>query len=442
MKNLDYNIKTGISFLIFIFLGGLFAFAYASPSLAPVKPDFQDYIQNQQNVKARKQKRKRHSLGLVPAPFDRSHMKGQKVVKQVTAVQGLAGPVVGQSPYPASYDLRSQGKLTVVKDQGQYNTCWSFATYGSMESCLLPAQTWDFSEKNLVNLTGYDLGESGGGNYLMSTAYLARWIGPVNESDDHYPSDAAGWSSSSSGLPVQKHIQEALFLPDRSSSTDNDNIKGMVTSYGAVMTSMYMDEDTSDGYLNLNTTSYYFNGSTTTTTNHAVAIVGWNDNYPASNFSITPPGNGAFIIRNSWGTDWGDGGYFYISYYDSDIATDLTVFDDAESTGNHHNVYQYDPLGMTTSLGYSSNTAWFANIFTASANEELNAIGFYALSVNTSYTINIYSGFNGASFTGLLASQNRYNACSRIPHDSTEFPASYYSRSKILYRCRSNNSGL
>jgi C1A family cysteine protease len=111
-------------------------------------------------------------------------------------------------------------------------------------------------------------------------------------------------------LPAQKHVQEVLTIPDRANPLDNDNIKEMVTGYGAVMTSMWMDDDLADGYLNSNTTSYYYNASSGT--NHAVAIAGWDDNYPASNFSITPPGNGAFIVKNSWGTNWGDNGYFYI----------------------------------------------------------------------------------------------------------------------------------
>jgi C1A family cysteine protease len=340
-------------------------------------------------------------------------MKGQRVpkrakLKAANGLSGMASPLLGSGSFASSYDLRALGKLTPVKDQNPFNTCWAFATYSSMESCLLPGETWDFSEKNIVNLSGYDGGEPAGGNYLMSTAYFARWDGPVKESDDPYPSGS--WASSAAGSQAQKHVQEVLFLPDRSGSLDNDNIKQMVTDYGAVMTAMYMDEITADGYLNNNTTSYYFNGSGTTTANHAVAIVGWDDNYPTGNFHFTPAGKGAFIARNNWGTSWGDGGYFYISYYDPIVGTSLTVFENAESTGNYNSIYQYDKLGYTNNIGYPAGgtptIAWMANIFTASANEELSAVAFYALTINTSYTINIYSNFNGTSFSGLLVSQS------------------------------------
>ena len=64
-----------------------------------------------------------------------------------------------------------------------------------------------------------------------------------------------------------------------------------------------------------------------------------------------PPGNGAFIVRNSWGTGWGDAGYFYVSYYDTNFGYgENAVFDDAEPTSNYNAIYQYDPLGWTDEL--------------------------------------------------------------------------------------------
>ncbi|MCB4791990.1 MAG: lectin like domain-containing protein [Elusimicrobia bacterium] len=388
MKKLK-SIKAYIISLFFLSLFGVFTFAYADSNLAPVNPDFESYLLNLQKVKAQKQTQKGRALGLIPSPVDLSHMKGQKISRKVKGVAPLLG-------YSASYDLRSEGKLTPVKNQGPDGTCWAFATYSSLESCLLPIETRDFSENNILNLHGFDPGYADGGNYTMSTAYLARWGGPVNEADDPY-SNPGG---SAQGLPVQKHIQEVLFIPDRGSSTDNDNIKEMVTTYGAVMTSMYMNEAT---YYNSANHAYYYNGSNTT--NHGVAIVGWDDNYNKSNFSAIPPGNGAFIVKNSWGTSWGDNGYFYISYYDSKIGTKNTVFDVAESTGNYDKIYQYDPLGVTGHTGYSSDTAWFANIFTATSNNQLKAVGFYTSSLNSSYEIYVYESFNGTSFSGLLGSK-------------------------------------
>jgi hypothetical protein len=141
-------------------------------------------------------------------------------------------------------------------------------------------------------------------------------------------------------------------------------------------------------YNDTNNTYYYKDASSA---NHAVAIVGWDDNFDKSKFNNPPAGNGAFIIRNSWGTAFGDQGYFYISYYDTQIGKSNVMFNGAEPFTNYSRVYQYDPLGRVNNLGYTNDdTAWFANIFTANANEQLSAVSFYTASLNSSYEIFIY----------------------------------------------------
>ncbi len=101
--------------------------------------------------------------------------------------------------YPSSYDLRTLGKLSAIEDQGQTGCCWTFATMGSLESHLLPADPESFSEDNLALNSGFDSSYDhstdpndsssaymAGGNALMSTAYLARWAGPVLASQDAF----------------------------------------------------------------------------------------------------------------------------------------------------------------------------------------------------------------------------------------------------------------
>lgn len=320
-------------------------------------------------------------LGYKASPVDLSHLK--ELAEDQTILQGRQ-----RLGLPDSYDLRSTGKLSPVRDQGNCGSCWAFATYGSLESNLLPGESEDLSENHLKNTHGFDWDHCiDGGNAYISAAYLGRWSGPVREMDDPY-SPLSGVSPP--GLSPVKHIQEIFIIPDRSKSSDNDRIKEAVMSYGAVYTSMYWG-----GYYNSTTHAYYFNGSTYS--NHAVAIVGWDDNYSRTNFSTAPPGDGAFIARNSWGTAWGEDGYFYISYYDSNIGTETFVFRMAESTTNYSRVYQYDPLGWVTSAGYDKATAWFANVFTAEADEELSAVSFYAASPKSKYTLYIYTNVDGIS---------------------------------------------
>jgi hypothetical protein len=165
-----------------------------------------------------------------------------------------------------------------------------------------------------------------------------------------------------------------------------------------------MDQNPADSYYNPIKHSYYYNGYYYP--NHAVDIVGWDDNFNKNNFTKVPPGNGAFIVKNSWGTDWGDKGYFYISYYDSIIGTpdgigynngvdnSNAVFT-AEKTDNYKNIYQYDPLGWTQSVGYSNPTAYCVNSFTAQSNEVLTAVGLYTTDSNCNYQI--YTSIDNAA---------------------------------------------
>ncbi|MDO9543508.1 MAG: lectin like domain-containing protein [Kiritimatiellia bacterium] len=351
---------------------------------APDNPAFIQYQQERTQKAATAKTVSGHGHGYIPSPVDLSYLRG-RTPAHIRTLQAL----------PATYDLRTLGKLTPIKNQGNYGTCWAFATYSSLESTLMPTEERYFSVNNLVNNHGFDCGYDEGGTYPMSTAYLTRWSGPINEVDDPYPNPG----HSPSNLTVQKHVQEVLILPGKASALDNTAIKQAVINYGAVCVSMYADFNT-NYYYNSTTFSFYYNG--TSNSDHAVAIVGWDDNYSAANFLQTPAGNGAFIVRNSWGTNWvnkgSDNGYFYCSYYDSKMAgEENAVFNNAESATNYGSIYQYDPLGRVSDYGYGSTNAWAANIFTATNNETLRAVGFYATDIDVNYEIYIYANLTAGN---------------------------------------------
>ena len=348
------------------------------PRRAPLNPKFEAFMKT-----GGERSGEGGRLGYIPPPVSLSHVRGK-----------VADPGARRS-YAALYDLRTLDKLTSVKDQGDCGSCWTFGTYASLESFLKPGEANDFAEQDLNANHGFDYAECGGGNSFMSQAYLARWSGPLAESDSPYPYTV-------SALPrtlafPQKHVQRVVYLPPRASYTDNNTIKYFVTEYGAVYFAFYW----SATYFNYDTNAFY--NHVNTGANHAVAIVGWNDNYAKSNFKTAPAGNGAFIVKNSWGSSWGDGGYFYISYYDKSLQ-EMTSFNHADSVDNYDDFYQYDPLGWVANSGYGSTVAWGANIFTASGNHYLSAVGFITNDVSTAYTIYVYKGVTaGQPRSGTLA---------------------------------------
>lgn len=379
-------------FIMILVSAGLFSLVLpvmAQVSLAPLNPDFVEYFQKFQISGVQAITVEGYPLGFIPPPLDLSHLTGQPIFQAHELVAA-----------PSSYDLRTVGKITPVRDQGNCGSCWTFATYGSLESNLLPSETWDFSENNLKNTHGFDPGSCGGGNGLMSTAYLGRWSGPANETDDPYNPSS---NISPSGLMVRKHVQEVLIIPGRTSASDNDNIKQAIMTYGALMTSMYFDPacpscSSFDSAYN----TYYYSG--TANVNHGVVIVGWDDSFDKNKFATVPPGNGAFIIKNSWGTGWGENGYFYISYYDTQTGKYNYMFNGAEPATDYSGIYQYDRLGWEAAMGHGTTTAWGANIFTASATEVLSAVSFYTASPNSSFQIYVYSDVTSGPTSGSLSS--------------------------------------
>ena len=359
--------------IIALLLAGCFsaiAQGVGEATLAPENPDFADYLMDTALYGA-ESVQKGYVSGLIPEPINLSHLNGISLLNASIA----AIP-------PVTFDLRTQNKLTPIRNQGSCGSCWSFATMGSLESSLMPAESFDFSENNLKNLAGFDIACCSGGNRTMSTAYLTRWAGAIAEADDPYNQ---GSCASPTGRLPKKHVQEVIYLPTRSSALDNDAIKQAVMTYGAVYTTYYH----SDSYYKSTTRGYYYSGSANS--NHAVCVVGWDDNFSRSNFLTPPLGDGAFIIRNSWGTYWGQSGYFYMSYYDSRMGkTENAVFR-AEPADNYNTIYQYDTLGWIGNTGYGSSSAWFANVFTATSNSPIAAASWYAAAPNSTYTLYVYT---------------------------------------------------
>ncbi|MCK4766532.1 MAG: hypothetical protein KAW12_30335 [Candidatus Aminicenantes bacterium] len=374
MKLLRKKITTALIVLLIIGLGAVISGGVEpeekEASLNPFFVIYQKFF-NKGDIESYRIPGNSYYLGEIPSPVDRSHVKD--VVNPHT-----------RDWYPTSYDLRTLNKLTAIRNQGACGSCWTFATMASLESFGKPTNDWNFSEQDLNANHGFDYGECTGGNHDMAAAYLARWSGPLSETDVPYPYAS---EMTRGAFSPQKHIQQIIFVPQRSDFGDNDTIKYFISTYGAVYVSFYY----SSSYIDTADLSFYNNVNIST--NHAVAAVGWDDDYSAANFrpDRQPPGDGAFLIRNSWGTGRHDNGYLWLSYYDTSFKPRASLCN-AEDPKNYDRIYQYDPLGQVSNSGYGGTTAWAANIFTAGENNFLKAVGFYTTDANTAYEIYIYKG--------------------------------------------------
>lgn len=299
----------------------------------------------------------------------------------------------GVSDVPPSYDLRTRLRVSEVRNQGNYGTCWAFAAISALESSLMPEENLLFSVDHMSMSNSFNVNQYDGGEYTMGMAYLAAWQGPVYEKDDPYGDGATDESLS----PV-KHVQEIRIIDGK----DYQGIKEAVFKYGGVQTSLYSNISSSKGnskYFNKDTNAYCYMGSEKP--NHDVVIIGWDDNYPKENFNVDLEGDGAFICQNSWGNEFGDDGFFYVSYYDTNIGTHNEVYTGVENTDNYDNIYQSDLCGWVGKMGYDKEDMYGANVFTATSDQNIKAASFYATASDTSYELYIVNDFKDEySFAG------------------------------------------
>ncbi|MBQ9566353.1 MAG: putative Ig domain-containing protein [Synergistaceae bacterium] len=344
--------------------------------------------------------------GLIPDPIDRSHLKYNPPIFDD---QALAKKTAYIAAYPNDYDLRNSSMLTAIRDQGRFGTCWAHATMAACESNALMQGigTFDLSEMHLAYFARADprAGKafylaSGaeplrGGNASISAAMFSRLDGPVGESMLAYPSPTSTTYAKPSGnagsyKPNSLRLIEKWELGDNAGLTGtnrnnfNRMIKNMIYQYGAVYIAYYAGPGATSAPQGQLAKYYLDNGGTA---DHAVALIGWDDSMDTTSSSSQFPNkassNGAWLVKNSWGTANCINGYFWMSY-EQDIS-EVTVFivDQANPNLKH---YGYDDLGQCGSIAYN----WAANVFKATGNETVTEIAFYTMASNAGYDAYVY----------------------------------------------------
>lgn len=352
--------------------------------------------------------------GIIPAPMSLPSLRESYMLRAAAEAdralkKGAALRLLASENIPSRWDSREHGWTTPVRNQRSYGTCWAFATLACLEAAYLKDSnlvvTNIFSPNHMARHVGADFafGFGDGGNDQIAAALLASWTDPLLEEQDPYYNAA-----STVDLPPVCHVHDIAWFPARTGSTDNDLLKKAVMKYGAATVSYYHN----DAYTKAGTGAYYYFGSAEP--NHAVTLIGWDDDYPVENFrqdKKVPATPGAFLVKNSHGANSYTNGYTWISYCDTRFVTmDFAAYPMPRATNTYGRVYQYDPCG--TIANYDTREAgedesvqvenWCANVFEADAAGEIAAVGFYALAAGTEYVLRAYRGCSTDPSTGSL----------------------------------------
>lgn len=333
------------------------------------------------------------------------------------------------------YDPRPDGWLTPVKNQDPLETCWTFAANAALEASTnrIIGRKQTYSEEHMrYILSGYlkeqnDGNEAGyynrtadsGGKSSMAYAYMTNWTEPYLTLDKHNLT----WQAPVAAEDVPNRLQNNLGWPAKMENargqvrvTDTeyvrvDQIKEYVLRYGAVDVSVYLNEQSA--YFNRANNALYVsalikdsnNPNRTLPSNHAVAVVGWDDSFSRTKFSRQPKDSGAWLVKNSYGSGWGDGGYFWISYEDAYFnnanSNSPSAITGLAPVNENEKMLSYDFMPMNKYKIYfvggsnpiESNPVYTANVYDlapfCAEYGKINKVMFYSASIRSWYYVYI-----------------------------------------------------
>ena len=261
---------------------------------------------------------------------------------------------------PSSYS--NSEYATPVKHQ-LYGDCWAQASLASLEIMLnrdnIYTDHLSSAHMNFATTTKYAPYHPGnrtdykdGGKPSCAVGYLTSWRGAKTEKDFPETARYEDFAALDASSTTIAGVNSVMYL----NGSDRDTIKTAIYKYGSVVGNYY---SLGDCYKTITKTdgskscSYYYNGDINDV-NHTVCIIGWNDSYSRFNFGTGKAGKpkkpGAWLCKNSLGYNWGENGYFWISYEDKNLFKNghaAYALMDYQQPDDNTKLYQNETYGLT-----------------------------------------------------------------------------------------------
>ena len=397
--DVDFDRKSAL-----VRLGFICEWEPVSSDFASLNPEYERFIQDPKAYIG-----SNDFYGAIPNPVDLSHL-----INNPPQDSEVATSMRTAATLPAKYDPRSSGTVPPVGNQIPYGTCWAFGSIGALEASYI-AQGFGTTAPNLSELhlawfafkdprPGYsysirkdDCILSQGGWSWKAISFLS-WIGSAAETDLPYQPVIDLYSGNDSVETNNAKVENLIpknklpedydhpitlrdgyvlgVLTNENRETMKTLIKRFITEKkaGAVSVAFFWDPKGVN-----NDVSFYYPSERS---NHIVDIVGWDDNYSRSNFgNYKPNSDGAWLIKNSWGTNRHDNGFFWMSY--EQYLTEVAVLMAGQNNDYNKYGFGHDSKSSEATLTYN----WSANMFKAQTNEILQEVAFTTVNNNVNYEV-------------------------------------------------------
>lgn len=370
---------------------------------------------------------------------------------QATEIK-VVPPIIATETVPSSYDLRDDIYIQ-VENQYQLGLCYSFASLSSVETyiALNYGEYYDFSELHFATSLYIQDGErdsisevvSEGGNFGQFFNYSLKDKSLVLEEEmplSDFPTNPSYYTSSyytklqneynaiNNGFYSIAKVNDVATFGDiygnkskYSASELNSlrtSVKTHIMNYGSLTAGVYWDNQYLKNSINYKVTNDSLVADASKITsyiNHLISIVGWDDNYNANGAWSNP---GAYICLNSWGTSWGDGGYFYVSYDDYFIEYCIQGVTDVTLSTTHNTISSYSSQQDKTfntihSISIDTDYLYFAYIIDVSEykNQSISYIDSFVKGSSSSFYIKFFDSEESAlnNLTSLSVINNKVN---------------------------------